>query len=87
MRPGEKLYEEKLMAEEGLKKTENNLIFIGSPIPFDSNEFLSSLDSLMNAAYANKDNIRSMVANIVSTYHPADNATENLSMGGKTHGR
>ena len=87
LRPGEKLYEEKLMAEEGLKKTENNLIFIGSPIPFDSNEFLSSLDSLMNAAYANKDNIRSMVANIVSTYHPADNATENLSMGGKTHGR
>ena len=87
LRPGEKLYEEKLMAEEGLKKTENNLIFIGSPIPFDSNEFLSSLDSLMNAAYSNKDNIRSMVANIVSTYHPADNATENLSMGGKTHGR
>lgn len=77
LRPGEKLYEEKLMAEEGLKKTENDLIFIGSPIPFNADEFLSSLDSLMNAAYANKDSIRSMVANIVTTYHPADHSIDN----------
>ena len=82
LRPGEKLYEEKLMAEEGLKKTENNLIFIGSPIPFDADQFLSQLDILMNAAYSNKENIRSMVADIVTTYRPADNpdnSTENMT--------
>lgn len=43
LRPGEKLYEEKLMAEEGLKKTKNDLIHIGCPIPFDVEEFLEEL--------------------------------------------
>ena len=71
LRPGEKLYEEKLMAEEGLKKTENSLIHIGCPIPFDADEFLVKLEALMNAAYDNKENIREMVKEIVSTYHPA----------------
>ena len=47
LRPGEKLYEEKLMAEEGLKRTENDLIHIGCPIPFDTDEFLGELDDLM----------------------------------------
>ena len=51
LRPGEKLYEEKLMAEEGLKRTENDLIHIGCPIPFDTDEFLGELDELMEAAY------------------------------------
>lgn len=46
LRPGEKLYEEKLMAEEGLKKTKNDLIHIGCPIPFDVEEFLRELDGL-----------------------------------------
>ena len=40
LRPGEKLYEEKLMAEEGIKKTDNELIHIGKPIPFDTEVFL-----------------------------------------------
>jgi len=71
LRPGEKLYEEKLMAEEGLKKTENELIHIGCPIPFDTDEFLAQLDDLMVAAYNNKRDIRERVAAIVSTYHPA----------------
>lgn len=70
LRPGEKLYEEKLMAEEGLRKTDNNLIHIGSPIPFDTDEFLTKLDVLMTAAYANKDNIRELVEDMVATYHP-----------------
>ena len=52
LRPGEKLYEEKLMAEEGLKRTENDLIHIGCPIPFDTDEFLGELDDLMEAAYS-----------------------------------
>ena len=73
LRPGEKLYEEKLMAEEGLKKTENKLIHIGQPIPFDEDEFLRGLDELMLAAYSNRKDIRSRVAAMVSTYHP-DNA-------------
>lgn len=46
LRPGEKLYEEKLMAEEGLKKTKNDLIHIGCPIPFDIEEFLEQLEGL-----------------------------------------
>ncbi|WP_295292360.1 nucleoside-diphosphate sugar epimerase/dehydratase [uncultured Catenibacterium sp.] len=71
LRPGEKLYEEKLMAEEGLKKTKNDLIHIGCPIPFDINEFLSELDGLLAATYRNEDDMRERVQKIVSTYHPA----------------
>jgi len=71
LRPGEKLFEEKLMAEEGLKKTENELIHIGCPIPFDVDEFLRQLPLLMQAAYGNRSNIRMLVMEIVSTYHPA----------------
>lgn len=71
LRPGEKLYEEKLMAEEGLKKTENDLIYIGCPIPFDINEFLDELDGLLDAAYRNEDDMKERVQKIVSTYHPA----------------
>ena len=71
LRPGEKLYEEKLMAEEGLKKTKNDLIHIGCPIPFDINEFLGELDGLLDAAYRNEDDMKETVQKIVSTYHPA----------------
>ena len=72
LRPGEKLYEEKLMAEEGLTKTENDLIHIGKPIPFDTDVFLLQLKDLMDLAYSNKKNIRKQVERMVSTYHPAD---------------
>lgn len=71
LRPGEKLYEEKLMAEEGLKKTKDDLIHIGCPIPFDINEFLDELDGLLDAAYRNEDDMKERVQKIVSTYHPA----------------
>lgn len=71
LRPGEKLYEEKLIAEEGLKKTKNDLIHIGCPIPFDINEFLGELDGLLDAAYRNEDDMKERVQKIVSTYHPA----------------
>ena len=70
LRPGEKLYEEKLMAEEGLQKTDNDLIHIGNPIKFDEDIFLDELDNLMDAAYSNKSTIREQVAKMVSTYHP-----------------
>ena len=51
LRPGEKLYEEKLMAEEGLTKTENELIHIGKPIPFDTELFLKQLEELAVVRY------------------------------------
>ncbi|MBQ6839381.1 MAG: polysaccharide biosynthesis protein [Oscillospiraceae bacterium] len=70
LRPGEKLYEEKLMAEEGMKKTENELIHIGNPIPFDTEEFLVQLKKLMDAAYDNDEAICRMVAQMVPTYRP-----------------
>lgn len=72
LRPGEKLYEEKLMSEEGLLTTPNHLIHIGCPIPFDTDAFLPQLHTLMDAAYAGKNSlIRQMVAEVVPTYHPA----------------
>ena len=71
LRPGEKLFEEKLMAEEGLKKTKNDLIHIGCPIPFDVEEFMKELNGLMEAAYKNKDDMKERVQKVVTTYHPA----------------
>ena len=70
LRPGEKLYEEKLMAEEGLKKTDNELIHIGKPIPFDLRVFLRQLESLAKASYENSSAIVDMVEKIVPTFHP-----------------
>lgn len=71
LRPGEKLYEEKLMAEEGLQKTENDLIHIGKPIPFDTTVFLRQLEELAKASYENSEDIVEMVEKIVTTFHPA----------------
>lgn len=71
LRSGEKLYEEVLMSEEGLKKTKNDLIHIGCPIPFDVEEFLEELDGLLEAAYKNKDDIKERVQKVVTTYYPA----------------
>lgn len=72
LRPGEKLYEEKLMAEEGLQNTANERIHIGKPLSFDIDAFLGKVDDLMEAAYKNKDDIREMVKEIVGTYKPAE---------------
>ena len=73
LRMGEKLYEEKLMMEEGLKKTDNELIHIGKPIPLDQELLFKNLNTLMNAAYANDDHIRDLLIGIVPTYTPAKN--------------
>ena len=72
LRPGEKLYEEKLMAEEGLQNTANERIHIGKPLSFDIDAFLGKVDELMEAAYKNKEDIREMVKDIVGTYKPAE---------------
>ena len=68
LRPGEKLYEEILMEEEGLKETPNKLIHIGSPIKFDEDKFSKELDDLIKAAYENKDDIKERLAKVVDTY-------------------
>jgi len=72
LRPGEKLYEEKLMAEEGLRRTDNDLIHVGCPIPFDTDHFLGEMNGLMTAAYRNDREIRERVADLVQTYHPTN---------------
>ena len=68
LRPGEKLYEEMLMDEEGLKETPNKLIHIGQPIKFDDNKFLKDLDKLIDDAYKNNDDIKDKLALVVDTY-------------------
>ena len=68
LRPGEKLYEEKLMSAEGLQKTANDLIFIGQPVAFDEDEFIDKLAKLMDATYNNKNNVKDLVGDIVLTY-------------------
>ncbi len=70
LRPGEKMYEEKLMEEEGMKTTPNKLIHIGNPIAFDEREFLEKLAALMQAAYREDTDIRAMLADMVPSYHP-----------------
>ncbi len=80
LRPGEKLYEEKLMAAEGLKKTDNELIHIGAPIPFDQELLFKNLETLMRAAYDNNDHIRDLLIGMVPTYHPMSNGSEQASI-------
>lgn len=70
LRPGEKLYEELLMDEEGITETENELIFIGKPIKMDDADFMKKLDLLDEASRGESDRIKEIVAEIVPTYHP-----------------
>lgn len=73
LRPGEKLYEEKLMEEEGLKTTPNKLIHIGNPIQFDTDLFQKQLDELMLIAYENNSEIIiEKVKEMVPTYIPGN---------------
>lgn len=69
LRPGEKLYEELLMDEEGLQETENKLIHIGQPIDMDDEWFKTKLRQLDEASYREADNMKEIVAEIVPTYH------------------
>lgn len=70
LRPGEKLYEEKLMAEEGMKMTDNKLIFIGKPIEMDDEVFKKKLAKLDDDSQEDDVNIRQYVMDIVPTYKP-----------------
>ena len=77
LRPGEKLYEELLMDEEGLKETPNKLIHIGHPIKMDDKKFFKDLDKLITASYKNNSDIKEKVATIVDTYKIDKGSNEN----------
>lgn len=76
LRPGEKLFEEMLMDEEGMSETENKLIFIGKPLQFDEQELEQGLVELKQAAYEETDHIREIVSRLVTTYHPQSRKNE-----------
>lgn len=71
LRPGEKMYEELLMDEEGLRKTDNSMIFIGKPIEFDEEIFEGQLERLISAAEDESADIRAEIKEIVPMYHTA----------------
>lgn len=75
LRPGEKLYEEKLMAEEGLLKTPNQLIHIGKALEFDVAAFLPKLEKIMDLAYeGSEEGVRKLIAEIVPTFRKPESA-------------
>ena len=68
LRPGEKLYEERLMEEEGLQKTANGLISVAKPIEFDEENLFEVLDNLYVEAYKETNEMKLLVKQLVSTY-------------------
>lgn len=74
LRPGEKLFEEMLMDEEGMQNTANRLIYIGKPIEMDEEKFLTQLQELKEYVMTEPDDIREWVERIVPTYHPQKGA-------------
>ncbi len=72
LRPGEKLYEELLMDEEGMKDTANRMIHIGKPIELDEYEFFAQLKELKDESQIESSDIRPLIQNIVPTYHYTD---------------
>lgn len=73
LRPGEKLYEEMLMDEEGLQDTANKMIHIGKPIEFDEEQFMAQLEELADYVVSEPSDIREWVQKIVPTYKPSKN--------------
>ena len=73
LRPGEKLYEEILMDEEGLDSTQNEMIFIGKPLNINYDEFLENLDKLIAEAYKNGHQIKEFTEEVCGTYKITDN--------------
>ena len=72
LRPGEKLYEELLMDEEGMKDTANRMIHIGKPIELDEYEFFAQLKELKDESQIESSDIRPLIQKIVPTYHYTD---------------
>ena len=79
LRPGEKMFEECLKEEEGLRKTANNLIFIGKPIEFDNEEFFRQLTELKERAYEDDPQMKEIVRRMVPSYRcEAENSEESI---------
>ena len=76
LRPGEKLYEELLMEEEGMKDTANRMIHIGKPIELDEHEFFMQLKELKDECQIESSNIRPLLKKIVPTYHNPEEENE-----------
>ncbi len=76
LRPGEKLYEERLMAEEGLQKTANDMISIGRPLDIDADFLYNKLDELYKLAYEETDQMKELVSELVPTYKVAKDNTK-----------
>ena len=73
LRPGEKLYEEILMDEEGLDKTDNKMIYIVKPLKIDEEKFLDKLDNLIKASFENGMQIKELTEEVCDTYTITDN--------------
>ena len=69
LRPGEKLFEELLMDEEGMKKTKNKMIYIGNPLEMDDDVFEQQIRQLDRASRSESEEIKTIVASIVPTYN------------------
>lgn len=77
LRPGEKLYEERLMETEGLRTTPNKLISICNPVDFDADALFANVEKLMHICYESPEKVKDFVEQIVPTYHPAgENGSE-----------
>ncbi|MCR4654624.1 MAG: polysaccharide biosynthesis protein [Lachnospiraceae bacterium] len=77
LRPGEKLFEEKMMADEDMKTTPNKLIYIGKPIDFDHNRFLSDIKELMDICYDNDDEkLKKRMREVVPTFHAPEESLD-----------
>ena len=74
LRPGEKLYEEMLMDEEGMGKTANEMIFIGKPLELDEDSLFEDLENLKTQAYQETDKMKQIVHKLVPTYKIDDRA-------------
>ena len=79
LRPGEKLYEELLMSEEGLQQTDNKLIFIGQPIDMDEQVLEQTLDEMKTIMYDDSADIRALVSRLVPTYRYKKDAADETS--------
>ena len=84
LRPGEKMYEECLKAEEGLAKTANNLIFVAKPIEFDEERLFDDLVELKKKAYQDTDEMKALVKELVPSYQymapqPVEHEKENFT--------
>ncbi len=72
LRPGEKLYEELLMGEEGLSSTQNKQIYVGKPIEMDTDQFWRDIEHLQQVIQDENADIRAEIRRLVPTYHPSE---------------